>query len=95
MRRYFVTIFATLIVCPHHNTERNLLLTLNNHLIQLLFRFTLLLSLSPTEIKVSEEKHNPSKEVIMLGNMNVFMAVLGIILFSGFLAAYFSHKWDD
>ncbi len=25
----------------------------------------------------------------MLGNMNVFMAVLGIILFSGFLAA----KW--
>ncbi|ENH0697846.1 TPA: protein MgtS, partial [Shigella flexneri] len=24
----------------------------------------------------------------MLGNMNVFMAVLGIILFSGFLAAY-------
>ncbi|EGO5100897.1 protein MgtS [Escherichia coli] len=31
----------------------------------------------------------------MLGNMNVFMAVLGIILFSGFQAAYFSHKWDD
>ncbi|EHR2279060.1 protein MgtS [Escherichia coli] len=31
----------------------------------------------------------------MLGNMNVFMAVLGIILFSGFLAAYFSHKCDD
>ncbi|WP_113449931.1 protein MgtS [Escherichia coli] len=29
----------------------------------------------------------------MLGNMNVFMAVLGIILFSGFLAAYFSQKW--
>ncbi|WP_336151992.1 protein MgtS [Escherichia coli] len=27
--------------------------------------------------------------------MNVFMALLGIILFSGFLAAYFSHKWDD
>lgn len=26
----------------------------------------------------------------MLGNMNVFMAVLVIILFSGFLAAYFS-----
>ncbi|MEY0185014.1 protein MgtS [Escherichia coli] len=21
--------------------------------------------------------------------------LLGIILFSGFLAAYFSHKWDD
>ncbi|EEZ4381094.1 MULTISPECIES: protein MgtS [Escherichia] len=31
----------------------------------------------------------------MLGNMNVFIAVLGIILFSGFLAAYFSYKWDD
>ncbi|HFS4055840.1 TPA: protein MgtS [Escherichia coli] len=31
----------------------------------------------------------------MLGNMNVFMAILGIILFSVFLAAYFSHKWDD
>lgn len=31
----------------------------------------------------------------MLGNMNVFMAVLGIILFSGFLVAYFNHKWDD
>jgi hypothetical protein len=30
-----------------------------------------------------------------MGNMHVFMAVLGIILFSGFLAAYFSHKWDD
>ncbi|MDH0767456.1 protein MgtS [Citrobacter freundii] len=28
----------------------------------------------------------------MLGNMNIFMAVLGIILFSGFLAAYFSHR---
>ncbi|ENT8679408.1 protein MgtS [Escherichia albertii] len=28
----------------------------------------------------------------MLDNMNIFMAVLGIILFSGFLAAYFSHK---
>ncbi|EGH6034982.1 protein MgtS [Salmonella enterica] len=23
------------------------------------------------------------------------MVVLGIILFSGFLAAWFSHKWDD
>ncbi|HHH9778569.1 TPA: protein MgtS [Escherichia coli] len=23
------------------------------------------------------------------------MNILGIILFSGFLAAYFSHKWDD
>lgn len=31
----------------------------------------------------------------MLGNIHVFIAVLGIILFSGFLAAYFSHKWDD
>ncbi|MBJ9289356.1 protein MgtS [Citrobacter freundii] len=31
----------------------------------------------------------------MLGNMNIFMAVLGIILFSGFLAADFSHRWDD
>ena len=30
----------------------------------------------------------------MLGNMNIFMAVLGIILFSGFLAAYCSHRWD-
>ncbi|MDX6022183.1 protein MgtS [Scandinavium sp. V105_16] len=31
----------------------------------------------------------------MLGNMHVFIAVLGTIVFSGFLAAYFSHKWDD
>lgn len=31
----------------------------------------------------------------MLGNMNVFVAVLSIILFSGFIAAYCSHKWDD
>ena len=31
----------------------------------------------------------------MLDNMNIFMAVLGIIFFSGFLAAYFSHKWDN
>ncbi|EGM7732512.1 protein MgtS [Escherichia albertii] len=31
----------------------------------------------------------------MLGNMNIFMAVLGIILFSGFLTAYCSHKWDN
>ncbi|MGG7447085.1 protein MgtS [Kosakonia oryzendophytica] len=31
----------------------------------------------------------------MIGNMHVFIAVLGIVLFSGFLAAYFSHKWDD
>ncbi|AUU06383.1 MULTISPECIES: protein MgtS [Klebsiella/Raoultella group] len=27
--------------------------------------------------------------------MHVFMAVLGTILFFGFLAAYLSHKWDD
>ncbi|EAX1089687.1 protein MgtS [Salmonella enterica] len=27
--------------------------------------------------------------------MNLFIVVLGIILFSGFLAAWFSHKWDD
>ncbi|EAM3064798.1 hypothetical protein DLN80_24640, partial [Salmonella enterica] len=26
---------------------------------------------------------------------NLFIVVLGIILFSGFLAAWFSHKWDD
>jgi len=31
----------------------------------------------------------------MLGNLHVFIAVLAIIVFSGFLAAYFSHKWDD
>ena len=31
----------------------------------------------------------------MLGNMHVFMEVLGTILFFGFLAAYLSHKWDD
>jgi len=31
----------------------------------------------------------------MLGNLHVFIAVLGTIVFSGFLAAYFSHKWDD
>ncbi|EDC9004451.1 protein MgtS, partial [Salmonella enterica subsp. enterica serovar Typhimurium] len=24
-----------------------------------------------------------------------FIVILGIILFSGFLAAWFSHKWDD
>ncbi|MDH0962410.1 MULTISPECIES: protein MgtS [Klebsiella] len=30
-----------------------------------------------------------------LDNMHVFMAVLGTILFFGFLAAYLSHKWDD
>ncbi|HDS9357592.1 protein MgtS [Enterobacter sp. ECC-175] len=31
----------------------------------------------------------------MLGNMNVFMAVLGMILFFGFIAAWLSYKWDD
>ncbi|VXG77276.1 hypothetical protein CDS [Salmonella enterica subsp. enterica serovar Derby] len=31
----------------------------------------------------------------MLGSINLFIVVLGIILFSGFLAAWFSHKWDD
>ncbi|NUU67917.1 protein MgtS [Enterobacteriaceae bacterium BIT-l23] len=31
----------------------------------------------------------------MLGNMHVFLAVLGMIVFSGFLAAWFSYKWDD
>lgn len=30
-----------------------------------------------------------------MANMHVFIAVLGVILFFGFLAAYFSHKWDD
>ncbi|WP_395033864.1 protein MgtS [Klebsiella sp. KE9456] len=27
--------------------------------------------------------------------MHVFMALLGTILFFGFVAAYLSHKWDD
>ncbi|WP_039058337.1 protein MgtS [Enterobacter sp. Bisph1] len=31
----------------------------------------------------------------MLANMYVFITVLGVIVFFGFLAAYFSHKWDD
>ncbi|EDZ12883.1 conserved hypothetical protein [Salmonella enterica subsp. enterica serovar Saintpaul str. SARA29] len=31
----------------------------------------------------------------MLGSINLFIVALGIILFSGFLAAWFSHKWDD
>lgn len=30
----------------------------------------------------------------MLGSINLFIVVLGIILFS-ILAAWFSHKWDD
>ncbi|EHO6275031.1 protein MgtS, partial [Salmonella enterica subsp. enterica serovar Heidelberg] len=28
-------------------------------------------------------------------SINLFIVVLGIILFSGFLAAWLSHKWDD
>lgn len=31
----------------------------------------------------------------MLGSINLFIVVLGITSFSGFLAAWFSHKWDD
>lgn len=31
----------------------------------------------------------------MLGNIHVFMAGLGFMVFSGFLVAYLSHKWDD
>ncbi|WMY75936.1 protein MgtS [Buttiauxella selenatireducens] len=31
----------------------------------------------------------------MLESMHVFLAILGLIVFSGFLSAYFSHKWDD
>lgn len=31
----------------------------------------------------------------MHGNMYVFMEIIGIILLTGFLAAYFSHNWDD
>ncbi|MEH2921199.1 protein MgtS [Samsonia erythrinae] len=31
----------------------------------------------------------------MLGNINVFITVLGIILFLSFLAVYLSPKWDD
>ncbi|MGP3591981.1 protein MgtS [Vagococcus sp. WN89Y] len=27
--------------------------------------------------------------------MYVFMEIIGIILLTGFLAAYFSHNWDD
>ncbi|WP_416456684.1 protein MgtS [Salmonella enterica] len=31
----------------------------------------------------------------MLGSINLFIVVLGIILFSGFLPACSSHKWHD
>lgn len=34
-------------------------------------------------------------EVIMPDNMQVFMVVIGLILFSGFLTAYLSGKWND
>lgn len=27
--------------------------------------------------------------------MHVFIGVLAALLFSGFLAAFFSHKWND
>lgn len=35
------------------------------------------------------------EEVIMLDNMHVFLVAMGLILFSGFLTAYFSGKWND
>ncbi|MFZ3711500.1 protein MgtS [Salmonella enterica] len=31
----------------------------------------------------------------MLGSIKLFIVVLRIILFSGVLAAWISHKWDD
>lgn len=31
----------------------------------------------------------------MLDEMHVFIAVVALILFSGFLVAFFSHKWND
>ncbi|MBA0213634.1 protein MgtS [Pectobacterium brasiliense] len=31
----------------------------------------------------------------MLGNINIFIAVLGGILFLSFLAVYLSPRWDD
>ncbi|WP_409160744.1 protein MgtS [Pectobacterium sp. B2J-2] len=31
----------------------------------------------------------------MLGNINLFIAILGSILFLSFLTAYLSPKWDD
>lgn len=31
----------------------------------------------------------------MLGNIPVFLAVLGLIIASGFLTAFFSYKWND
>lgn len=34
-------------------------------------------------------------EVIMPDNMQVFVIAMGLILFSGFLTAYLSGKWND
>lgn len=31
----------------------------------------------------------------MPGNMDAFIALLGMISLFGFIAAYLSHKWDD
>lgn len=31
----------------------------------------------------------------MTGDMHLFTAVLGTMVFAGFIAAYMSHKWDD
>lgn len=52
------TLFDMLMSTLSRNIVKNLLLSGNNHLIQLLFRLELLISLSSTEIKVSEETHN-------------------------------------
>lgn len=65
--------------------------------IPLVHNVSLVVSFSLRDIEVSEETHHTinKRRYIMLDNINIFMAVLGIILFSGFLAAYFSHKWDN
>ncbi|MFU0964441.1 protein MgtS [Kluyvera intermedia] len=34
-------------------------------------------------------------EVIMPDNMQIFVIAMGLILFSGFLTAYLSGKWND
>lgn len=31
----------------------------------------------------------------MPGNLEVIVMLSGVLLFIGFLAAWFSHKWDD
>ncbi|MDE7590827.1 protein MgtS [Enterobacter bugandensis] len=31
----------------------------------------------------------------MLGNMDLFIAILGVCVFLGFIAAWLSLKWDD